>query len=306
MKVEDILSGGRKRRDWRRTRGQRVKGVELAPIKLNKLGESGAMEGVGAIHISEIQPTLARLEQDLGVDLQNNALGSVGKKEWSGDIDVAMTLADADIPEFIARVAASDIVDEAKKGPLVVISRVEIQGYNPELETDKPRTGFVQVDFMIDEDPAWLKTFYHSPSDKESKYKGAHRNIVVGALSQYVDRKESAEKTPDGRPMTVERYMFSSKKGLVRIRRSPKPKANGQGYTKAFTNEIIGGPWKTNEEIAKIMKLDSVENLNSFETVWAMIEKNHGSKVAAAVARDLANDKSIQGFGIPDEIKKYL
>ena len=38
MKVEDILSGGRKRRDWRHTRGKRVKGIELKkPIKLNAL-----------------------------------------------------------------------------------------------------------------------------------------------------------------------------------------------------------------------------------------------------------------------------
>ena len=31
---------------------------------------------------------------------------------------------------------------------------------------------------------------YHSPSAGESKYKGAHRNVAIGALSQFVDRIE--------------------------------------------------------------------------------------------------------------------
>lgn len=270
------------------------------------LTEGGAMPGVGPIHISEIEPTLRKLESDLGVDLRNNALGSVGKKTFSGDIDVALEMADEDIPEFIKRVQMSDIVDEAKQSILVVISRVEIQNYNPELQTDKPRTGYVQVDFMIDKDPNWLKTFYHSPHQDDSKYKGAHRNITVGALSQYVDRVESDEKTEDGRPLWVERYMFSSKKGLVRIKRTPVPKKNGQGYTKQYKNEIIDGPWKTGDEIAQKLNLDDAKNLDSFETVFAAIEKNHGSQIASAVAKSLAKDKSIQAFGIPSELDSYL
>lgn len=306
MKVEDILSGGRKRRNWRGSRNKRITGIELAPIKLKKLGESGAMEGVGAIHISEIKPTLARLEKDLGVDLQNHVLGSVGKKEFSGDIDVAMQIPDDEIPAFIERVSKSGIVDEARKGPLVVISRVEIQGYNPDIKTDKPRTGFVQVDFMIDEDPNWLKTFYHSPSDKESKYKGAHRNIVLGALTKHVNPIVGKEKTPDGRPVEVERYMFSSKLGLVRVMRRLKPRKDGKGYTKAWENEVIGGPWKTNKEIVEQLNLGDPKNLNSFETVFAAIEKYHGKDVAAKVAQDLANDPSLVDLGMPDEAKKYL
>jgi hypothetical protein len=36
------------------------------------LHEGGAMSGVGAIHIDEIEPTLDKLEQILGIDLKNN------------------------------------------------------------------------------------------------------------------------------------------------------------------------------------------------------------------------------------------
>jgi len=303
MKVGDILSGGHKRHKRRGPRLGRIKGIELAPIKLK---EGGHMDGVGAIHISEIKPTLAVLERELGIDLTNNTLGSVGKKEFSGDIDVAITLEDDQIPELMKKLDSIGIVDEVKKGPLVVLSRVEIQNYQEDLETDRPRTGYVQVDFMIDEDPEWLKTFYHSPSDKESKYKGAFRNIALGALSQFVDRQESQEKTEDGRPLETERYMFSSKKGLVRVIRRPVPKKNGQGYTKKNDNEVIDGPWKRGDEIAEKLRLGDVKNLNSFETVFDAIKKNHGPEITKKFSRAFAADQTVQSMGIPDEIREYL
>jgi len=302
MKVEDILSGGHKRRRRRGPRKGRIKGIELAPIKLR---EGGHMEGVGAIHKSEIKPTLQRLERDIGIDLQNNVLGSVGKKEFSGDIDVAINISPEKFKEFKAQVEKSSIVDHTVKGPLVLMSRVEIQGYNPELETNKKRTGYVQVDYMMDEDPEWLKTFYHAPSEKESQYKGAHRNIAIGALSQFVDRKEGSKRTPDGRPVEVERYMFSSSKGLVRVVRRLKPRKDGKGYTKAWENEVIGGPWKRGDEIAKVLRLGTSKDLNSFETILAAIEKNH-PELVEPFARAIAADKTIQDLGMPEEIQKYL
>jgi hypothetical protein len=264
------------------------------------------MEGAGAIHISEIPATLGQLEKDLGVDLQSNTLGSVGKKTFSGDIDVAMLIPDAAIADFITTVSESNIVEQARRGPLVVISKVKIQNYNPNLVTDKLRTGYVQVDFMIDEDPDWLKTFYHSPTEIESKYKGAHRNIVLGALSKHVNPNFSLTTTDDGRPLETERYMFSSKKGLVRVVRRPTPKKNGKGYTKAWTNEIVGGPWKTSDTIAATLKLGTAADINSFETVFAAIQQNLGAEIATKVAVDLSNDKWIQNAGIPIEVQKLL
>jgi hypothetical protein len=303
MKIEDILGGGHRRPIRRTSRIPRRKGVGLTQTNLT---EGGHMDGVGAIHISEIAPTLRRLERDLGINLVDNTLGSVGKKEFSGDIDVAINIPTDQIEQFIARVNKSEIVDTTVKSILVVMSRVKIQNYNPNIPTDRKRTGYVQIDYMIDEDTNWLKTFYHSPSDKESQYKGAHRNIALGALSQFVDRKESKETTPDGQPMAVERYMFSSKQGLVRIIRKPVPRKDGKGYAKAVTNEIIGGPWKTADEIASKLKLGSAKDINSFETVFAAITKNHTPQVIKQFVNAFAADETIQKLGLPAEIKDYL
>ena len=43
------------------------------------------------------------------------------------------------------------------------------------------------------------------------------------------------------------------------------PKKTGEGYTKKNNNEIIDGPWKNADEIAKQLGIDNGQQLNSFE-----------------------------------------
>ena len=74
---------------------------EVTKERLETLNESGSMSGVGAIHIDEIEPTLDYLEKSLGMELKNNVLGSVGKKEFSGDIDVAIDVEPDAMPELL-------------------------------------------------------------------------------------------------------------------------------------------------------------------------------------------------------------
>jgi hypothetical protein len=155
------------------------------------LNEGGSMPGVGPIHISEIEPTLDALEKVLSIDLKNNVLGSVGKKEFSGDIDVALEIDPDSIPAFIENLKKTpEIMDIAKSS--VIMTKVKIVNYDENKQTTKPRTGYVQVDFMPG-DPGWMKTYYHSPSDKESKYKGVFRNIMIATIAAVYDRKDSEE-----------------------------------------------------------------------------------------------------------------
>ena len=194
------------------------------------LNEGGAMPGVGPIHIDEIEPTLDALESKLGVDLKNNVLGSVGKKEYSGDIDIALQVAPDDIAKFIAKLEGiPEILDIAKSS--VIMTKVKIVNFDQTKNaTPKQRTGYVQVDFMPG-DPGWLKTYYHSPAENESQYKGVFRNIMIATIAAVYQRQDSEEKIDDGRPVESERWMWSPADGLVRIKRTPVPKANGQGYT---------------------------------------------------------------------------
>ena len=266
-----------------------------------RLNEGGAMPGVGPIHIDEIEPTLDALERVLGIDLKNNALGSVGKKEFSGDIDVALQVAPEEIPAFVEKLKKTpEVMDIAKSS--VIMTKVKIVNYDPEKQTNKPRTGYVQVDFMPG-DPGWLKTYYHSPSEKESKYKGVFRNIMIATIAAVLDRKDSEEKIDDGRPVESERWLWSPADGLVRVRRTPVPKAKGDGYTKKNNNEIIGEPIKTAPEIAKALKLNGPEDLNSYESLKAAIEKNYPPELVKSILDSFAENRQVQDIGVPDDLK---
>jgi len=268
----------------------------------NKLFEGGAMPGVGPIHIDEINPTLDALEKVLKIDLKNNVLGSVGKKEFSGDIDVALEIDPDSIPAFIENLKKTpEIMDIAKSS--VIMTKVKIVNYDESKQTTKPRTGYVQVDFMPG-DPGWMKTYYHSPSEKESKYKGVFRNIMIATIAAVYDRKDSEEQIDDGRPVESERWMWSPTDGLVRIKRTPVPKKTGEGYTKKNNNEVIGKPIKNAEEIAKALGLDSAKDLNSFETLLAAVEKNYPAEMVQKIKDNFAENGQVKDIGVPDELTK--
>ena len=238
----------------------------------NMLVEGGAMPGVGAIHIDEINPTLKPLEKELGIDLVNNTLGSVGKREFSGDIDVALKIDTDDLPEFIEKLKnSSQILGIVRSS--VIMTKVKIQNYDENKETTANRTGFVQVDFMPG-DPDWLKTYYHSPDEKDSQYKGVYRNIMIASIAGEYNIVPSEETIEDGRPVSSERFMWSPRDGLVRVTRTPVPKKNSDGYTKKNNNKIIAGPWKSADDIATNLGLDNGEDLYSYETLVTAIRKN--------------------------------
>jgi len=267
------------------------------------LSEGGSMPGVGAIHIDEINPTLIPLEKELGIDLRNNALGSVGKREFSGDIDVALKIDTDKIPEFVERLKkSSQVLDIAKSS--VIMTKVKIMDFDENRDDGRPRTGFVQIDFMPG-DPDWLKTYYHSPHEKDSQYKGVYRNLMIASIAGTKDIDDSEEKIEDGRPLQSKRFMFSPRDGLVRVLRRPVPKASGVGYTKKNNNKIIGGPWKTADEIAKNLGLDNGEDLYSYETLVKVIKKNLSSEEQRDIFMAFTNNGTIQGMGIPPDIQEY-
>jgi hypothetical protein len=269
---------------------------------MSLLTEGGAMDGVGAIHIDEIEPTLDNLEKILGIDLKNNTLGSVGKKEFSGDIDIALEIAPEDIPDFLEKLKnIPEVLDIAKSS--VIMTKVKISDYDPNKKVEgKPRTGYVQVDFMPG-DPGWLKTFYHAPHEKDSKYKGVFRNILMSSIAAHLDRKESEQKISDGRPVQAERYMWSPTDGLIRVLRTPEPNKKGDGYTKKNSNKIIDGPYKNPNDIAKVLQLDSADDLYSYETLRKAMDKNYPSELVNKILKDFSENSVIKDVGVPTDIK---
>lgn len=302
--IERRFRGPRKPRLKQKSFHKRMSGL----LDSQQVNEGGAMPGVGIIHHSEIKPTLLKLEKELGIPLIKNALGSVGKKEFSGDIDIAVKLDKDQIADFAERLEAAPSIQEIKKSS-VFMTVVDIVNYDADKQVQgKERTGKVQIDFMPG-DVDFMKNYYHSPHSKEmsqdgrhSNYKGIHRNIMIASIAGALEVKSSEQTTSDGRPLEMERWMFSPSDGMVRVIRRPVEKKNGIGHTKANKNEIVKGPFKDPKDWAKILKLDSADDLYSFESLYAAVKKNYPADVAKSIFKNFKDNPSIQNAGVPTEL----
>lgn len=258
---------------------------------------SNLVPEVGAIHIDEIEPTLLPIQNYLGIDLINNTLGSVGKKEFSGDIDVAIQIDDEDIPAFIEKLHnCPDIVDVKKSS--VIMTTIKIQNYDQSKQTTEPRTGYVQVDFILG-DIAWLKTFYHAPYEKDSKYKGVYRNILLSSIAYYRERHESQELL-FGQRTWVERFVWSPVHGLVKVIRTPVLNSKKDGFTKKHVDDILHGPYKTPEDIVEQLGLSSFNDLYSYETLREAIDKHYSPELVDCIMSQFRDNPIIKQYGIPD------
>ena len=137
------------------------------------------------INQMDVKPTLDWLEQMLDIDLQNNTLGSTGRKPTSGDLDVAV-----DINEITPEQLTAELVqwcnshdlkpqDYIKKGSGQVHFKTPIVG--------NPNNGYVQTDFMFMKDMGIGKFFLTAPANSE--FKGQDRNVLVNSVAKALGYK---------------------------------------------------------------------------------------------------------------------
>ena len=272
-----------------------------------------AFADVGVIHISEIEPTLHWMEKKFGMsNLNDRVLGSVGKTEYSGDIDVAIDSKTIDPKEF-STMLRTKLGDQSVTGVAGNITiRVPIANYDKTKDGRQPRTGFVQVDFLPG-DPAWLKTFFHSPGDK-SKFKGIHRNMALTAVANMLGAKSTKEEDDFDRPVSSVRWQWGLKHGLIKVRKSSRKNKNTGKWIKKQDTEILGEPVTDPAKIAKVLFKGKAgpEALNSMETILDASEKAYNPKELDAIHQKLAQTLSygnvdmVTGFDIPKEVAQYL
>ena len=120
-----------------------------------------------------VVPTVQWLEQLTGLNLVDNMLGSTGRKETSGDLDLGIDetkiTKDVLIQQLLKRgIKAEDI----KKSGDSVHLKTPILG--------DATNGFVQTDFMFG-DPEFQKFALNTG---ESDYKGVHRAILLASIAK--------------------------------------------------------------------------------------------------------------------------
>ena len=127
-----------------------------------------------------IVPTVQWLEQLTGLNLVDNMLGSTGRKETSGDLDLGIDETKISKDVLVQQLLKRGIkAEDIKKSGDSVHLKTPILG-----DADN---GFVQTDFMFG-DPNFQK-FALNPG--ESNFKGVHRAILLASIAKAQDMKWS-------------------------------------------------------------------------------------------------------------------
>lgn len=272
-----------------------------------------AVSGCGTIHKSEIKDTLTKLSKDLDLpfDLNDYTLGSTGKREYSGDIDLVIdTMWWLEGPgAFREKLAEKFSLESTSRHGDLISLRYLIVGYKENLQEAQPRTGYVQIDFNFG-DVLWEKFYHYSPGD-QSAYKGGHRNLAIAAISAIVGVTDSILKDDKGRPQQQIRWKYSPK-GFIKVnRRCLLDERTGNWMKKQHDTilEVLHDP----DKIAKALFLDdnaSEEDLVSLETIMEAVDKYCGLVEKERIYRRMASNFGDwnQGklFKYPPEIEAYF
>lgn len=156
------------------------------------INQSGiAIKGISRVKKQNIIPTLNNVQKNIFDPLNITKdmwtiVGSVGKKDQSGDLDICINIPEAlkatnsqTIEEY-----ADKICNQAQK--IGWIFNNKIKGIYKTIHLGIPIIGqsgqICQLDIMNSNDLTYAKFRYYSPSPEESKYKGAHRRILLSSI----------------------------------------------------------------------------------------------------------------------------
>lgn len=129
-----------------------------------------------------VVPTVQWLEQLTGLNLVDNMLGSTGKKESSGDLDLGV-----DSTKVSKEILIQQLLNKG-------IDRNDIRktGDSVHLKTPilgDPSNGYVQTDFMFSDNPEFQSFSYAGQG--EGQFKGVHRNILLASIAKALGMKWS-------------------------------------------------------------------------------------------------------------------
>lgn len=287
-----------------------------------------AVENVSKIKRENINSTINYLKQLIfqPLNISDNQwtaqIGSTGKKDQSGDIDIAINLQDIkntlqlkDISQvkdlIIAKLKENNIQYTLKNG---INLRFPIIGMSQQGQ-------FVQIDLFTSTNLQYTKFSKFSPAQNESKYKGALRtnllqviikHATIAAAETHLDK--GVYTTPDGitYPASVFKQFALTDDGLFQHYKTFQGK-NGK-YLKNpkkmqdKTKLIAKTPQQTLDIIFGKNKY-TVADCNSFQTIWNNIlwDKDFPYKDKRKdIILNAYNLLTNNGIDIPEQIQQYM
>lgn len=141
------------------------------------------------INLSDITPTIGFLSRIVGINLMKNLLGSTGKRESSGDLDIAIN------ENKVSKAQLYDILknwcEERNLNPKDYIAKsgISVHFRTPIYNKDDE---YVQTDFMFVPDIKFAQ--FVLANDEVPPYKGMHRAVVLSNLAKNLNLRWSGIK----------------------------------------------------------------------------------------------------------------
>lgn len=139
------------------------------------------------INRADVIPTIQWLETVTGLELTDHLLGTTGKKETSGDLDIAIDANEVDKNEFAAKL--SDYIAKQGSDPKQWIRKTGVSVHFKTPIKGEESNGYVQADFMFGE-REWMK-WSMTGGREGSQLKGAHRHVILASIAKIKGMKWS-------------------------------------------------------------------------------------------------------------------
>jgi hypothetical protein len=200
------------------------------------------------INQTDVKSTIAWLEQLTGLELQDNALGSTGRKPTSGDLDLAVDANQVTKEQLVQRLSQWAVSHGLKPEENIRKSGISVHLKTP--INGRPESGYVQTDFMFLKDVPFSKFILSAPAN--SNYRGQDRNVLMNSIAKSMG------------------YKLNQNAGLM---------------TRTEPNELISND---PDQIAKILLNNRAteKDLYSVETIIAALEKDPKKDAKLADARE--------------------
>jgi len=239
------------------------------------------------INKADVAPTVAWLEKLTGLPLLDNMLGTTGRKESSGDLDLGIDVATSNKEELATKLTAWAVKHDKsaliKKSGSSVHFRTPIKGDG--------KNGYVQTDFMFLPNLGFSKW---SMAAVPSAFKDADKHKLLSAVAKHHGLKWSwlngLSSRTTGNPLTGGQEQDYVAKTLL----GPNAKADDVLSVESILDKLNGNPEK--EEMIKDWKEEMekeghkigdehLKEVNLEETLahrngkWCLVSRKDPSKV---------------------------
>ena len=141
------------------------------------------------INKADVEPTLAWLEKITGLPHRDFKLGTTGRKDTSGDLDIAVNQEEVTKDELVVLLAKWVKENKPDEDPKQWIKKSGISVHFKTPINGDEANGYVQTDLMFG-DPEWMKWSLRGASG-DSPYKGQHRQILMSSIATALGLKWS-------------------------------------------------------------------------------------------------------------------